>query len=360
MINSKGKQDLLVYVLGHAQRYEVANYPNVTIPTNIEVGTNVKENFGEFYEALFSRTTEENPKAVVTEYSWAAGKCDPCPGGILGGAGLNQIDLAKLGNDVIGKQALGWNSPGWTLTRLHARYAPDDIGEDLVFQKAKPIVGGREMYGGTDNAILEKGAKDSTAGNNFQGRYIVRNEWEGEVKCDTPRRGVWGGPPDPNGMRIIVDTVVEERRRMAAAKQGREPTEEELSAPHTAEEREAYARYLRKRFGTSVAPVSAGGETSTAPSANTRGKALSGGVQLASFLKEAIPELKVTPAPPPKEAPAKPTQTTAGAGTTGGAPPAVAPPAEKPQGCRTTGGWAGLDALLLVALVALARRRKRR
>jgi hypothetical protein len=74
MINSTGKQDLLIYILAENQRYETANYDNVTIPTNIEVSPRVKEDFGGFYEALFSRTVEENPKSVVTEYSWGAGR----------------------------------------------------------------------------------------------------------------------------------------------------------------------------------------------------------------------------------------------------------------------------------------------
>jgi hypothetical protein len=37
MINSAGAQDLIVHILAANQRYEVANYPNVTIPTNINV-----------------------------------------------------------------------------------------------------------------------------------------------------------------------------------------------------------------------------------------------------------------------------------------------------------------------------------
>ena len=306
MINSSGKQDLLVYILGYGQRYEVANYPNVTIPTNVEVSPRVRDSFGEFYEALYARTVEENPKAVVTEYSWAAAKCDPCPSGLLGGQGLRPHVLATLGNDII-KKHQGWNAAGWTLTRLHARYAPDDIGEDLVFKKAEPIAGGREVY--AQGKELEKGAQSSTAGNNFQGRYIIRNEWEGKVECEKPAHGVWGPPPDPHGMKLTADIVVDEMRRRAAAEQGREPTDEELTAPRTDAEREAIAFHLRRKYGTSQPPASAGGGPSTAPSANTRGAALSGGITLASTVREAIPEIKVTPAP--QESPSPPPVATA-------------------------------------------------
>ena len=45
MINSRGSQDLLVYILALDQRYEVANRPNVTIPTNTNVADTVRDNF---------------------------------------------------------------------------------------------------------------------------------------------------------------------------------------------------------------------------------------------------------------------------------------------------------------------------
>ena len=37
LLNSKGTQDLIVHILARGQRYEVANYKNVTIPTNIYI-----------------------------------------------------------------------------------------------------------------------------------------------------------------------------------------------------------------------------------------------------------------------------------------------------------------------------------
>ncbi len=80
LVNSGGTQDLIVHVLAKNQRYEVANYANVTIPTNLDVSEAAKDQFGSFYGALFDRTVEKNPGAVVTEYAWAAQTCDPCPG----------------------------------------------------------------------------------------------------------------------------------------------------------------------------------------------------------------------------------------------------------------------------------------
>ena len=74
LANSSGTQDLIVDILSPGQRYEVANYPNVTIPTNLDVKDEAKARFGEFYAALFDRTLEKNPGAVVTEYAWNAGR----------------------------------------------------------------------------------------------------------------------------------------------------------------------------------------------------------------------------------------------------------------------------------------------
>jgi len=80
LVNSSGTQDLLVHILAKNQRYEVANYPNVTIPTNIDLADEAKGQFPAFYAALFDKTLEKNPGAVVTEYAWQSTTCDPCPG----------------------------------------------------------------------------------------------------------------------------------------------------------------------------------------------------------------------------------------------------------------------------------------
>ena len=59
LINAQGSQDLIVYTLGEEQRYEVANRPNVTIPTNIEVINEVRDDFGTFYRTLFAETVAQ-------------------------------------------------------------------------------------------------------------------------------------------------------------------------------------------------------------------------------------------------------------------------------------------------------------
>jgi hypothetical protein len=192
LINAKDAQDLVVHVLAKGQRYEVANYPNVTIPTNIDVSEGAKASFGSFYAALFDATLAKNKGAVVTEYSWAASTCDPCPG-----PALDPSDLLTLGADVLpgvsaNDPSFMWSGGGFVVTRLHARYSKDTLGADLVFRAAPPIVGGREMQ--DVHGKLEQGSRPD-AMNNFQGRYAIRHPWTGPIACANPRRGMWGGPP---------------------------------------------------------------------------------------------------------------------------------------------------------------------
>jgi len=193
LVNSAGTQDLIVHVLAKGTRYEVANYDNVTIPTNLDVAEAARGEFGDFYASLLDETMAKNPKAVVTEYSWDANSCDPCPE-----PALTPEELMTLGADVLPAPAMEKTDPwartsGFVLTRMHARYTKDSLGEDLIFRTAKPIVGGREFL--VDGKKLEKGSRPDSY-NNFQARYAIRHPWTGPIACDKPERGIWGGPPD--------------------------------------------------------------------------------------------------------------------------------------------------------------------
>ncbi len=180
LINSSGKQDLIAIVLSRTGRYEVANYDNVAMPTNLDVADETRRQFGGFYASLFDRVAGNNPRAVVTEYSWEATSCDPCPT-----PPLDDTELATLGADVMADD--GSNGGGFTITRLHARYGKDTLGDDLVFRPAGAITGGREQQGTQAQPSSE---------NDFQARYVIRHKWAGAVTCASPQFGIWGGPPD--------------------------------------------------------------------------------------------------------------------------------------------------------------------
>jgi hypothetical protein len=208
LLNTGGKQDLIVYVLHPTSRFEVANYPNVFVPTNLEVADAVRAGFPAFYAALFDATLERaHRKAVVTEYAWQTTSCDPCPT-----PPLSSADLATLGLDVLehgaeapatpGPGGAGpvtpirrpfFGGPGWVLTRLHTRYSAETLGEDLVFREAPPVVGGRGVSGADAGADTDAQVTDQGV-NNFQSRYIIRHYWTDPVACATPIFGRWGGP----------------------------------------------------------------------------------------------------------------------------------------------------------------------
>ncbi len=195
LANSSGKQDLIVNIISPDKRYEVANYKNVFIPTNFDVKNEVKSRFAEFYAALFDKTIEANPGAVVTEYAWTAVPnyhCDPCTD-----ADISNPDLMTLGGDVVGGPIAQGN---FVLTRLHARYGKADMKDDLRFRVARPVTGGREQW---SKQGIEYGATPSPQ-NYFQARYAIRHAWTGPIRCEHPVRNVWGGPPDGNYQPTIA------------------------------------------------------------------------------------------------------------------------------------------------------------
>jgi hypothetical protein len=247
LVNASAAQDLIVHILAKQKRYEVSNYPNVTIPTNLDVTEKTRDNFGPFYAALFDRTLEKNPKAVVTEYSWDAGSCDPCPT-----PALTASELATLGADVLADAAgdavpaapvpppgLTGRGPGpggpnapampmrrpsrpwfqnnFVLTRMHARYTKESLGEDLVFKEAPAIAGGREFIG--RGGKLEEGAVPYSM-NNFQGRYAMRHPWTGPMACTNPVRGRWGGPPSHVSRELQGNTGPKAATNLAFVKRG--------------------------------------------------------------------------------------------------------------------------------------------
>ncbi|MBP9858990.1 MAG: DUF2330 domain-containing protein, partial [Kofleriaceae bacterium] len=210
LANSSGTQDLIVSILAPAQRYEVANYKNVTIPTNLDVKDAVKDKFGEFYAALFDRTIEKNPGAVVTEYAWQATNCDPCPGPVIAMSELSTLGLDVLGGEKGVAKPFEGDAMGFVLTRLHARYGKT-VTEDLVFKAAEPIVGGREHV--VANGKLEERSRPDSI-NNFQARYAIRHEWTGPITCKNPVRGRWGGPPNGvtgGGVKPALDLAFAKR-----------------------------------------------------------------------------------------------------------------------------------------------------
>jgi len=154
MMNATTAQDLIVYVLSPKGQAEITNYRTVNVPSDTEIPVFVKNEFGDFYKAMFQTSYDrEGKKVAFREYAWDMESCDPCSA-----EPLNPEELKKAG--------VFWltpNSPNNVfITRLHVRYTRDKFPEDLVFQE-------------TSNR------------QQFQGRYILRHPFTGEMKCDAAR-----------------------------------------------------------------------------------------------------------------------------------------------------------------------------
>jgi hypothetical protein len=150
MINSSGEQDLVVYALTRKGRVESSNYSTLKIPSNLEVPGFVKNEFGPFYASAFKRAHEQEGKnAVFLEYAWPPNWCDPCAS-------------QPPSTDELRRAGAFWLADGSSdvfLTRLHLRYSKATHQEDLMFRE-------------TSNQET------------FQGRYILRNTWKGEARCE--------------------------------------------------------------------------------------------------------------------------------------------------------------------------------
>ena len=154
MLNSKGSQDLLLYTLTRNGRVETANYRTVRMPTDAEIPVMVKERFGETYKALYGQAVDQaGGAAVVLEYAWDMAWCDPCAADPLSAGELRELGVFWV------DPGAGNPAQNVFVTRLHARYDAESFPEDL--------------------RLVETG--DRT---NFQGRYILRHAFTGEMACE--------------------------------------------------------------------------------------------------------------------------------------------------------------------------------
>jgi hypothetical protein len=158
-VNADGPQELFVYVLNRKGRVETTNYRTVKLPTGMDIPVYVKDEFKDFYLAMFDRQVEkEKMKTVFLEYAWDMNWCDPCAADPLSPEELKNLGVFWLqgGGPNSRKSGLARNV---FITRLHVRYDAKHFPEDLIFQETG----------------------DRT---NFQGRYVLRHAWNGEATCE--------------------------------------------------------------------------------------------------------------------------------------------------------------------------------
>lgn len=148
-VNADGPQDLLIYALTRNGRVETTNYRTVKLPSGMDLPVFVKDEFADFYKAMFSeQVRRENMKSVFLEYAWDMSWCDPCAADPLSREELKELGVFWLGE----------TNPSAFVTRLHVRYDAEHFPEDLVFQ-------------------------ETSDHENFQGRYVLRHAFKGEASC---------------------------------------------------------------------------------------------------------------------------------------------------------------------------------
>ncbi len=160
MVNAKGPQDLILFVLTKNGRVESTNYRTVKLPSGMNVPEYVKGDFANFYKSMFDTQVDQaKMRAVFTEYFWDMGWCDPCAAEPLSHDELKKLGVFWLDEDAEPAAKRGFAPmPGASpvmVTRMHVRYTADSFPEDLVFQ--------------------ETADRD-----NFQGRYVLRHAWKGK------------------------------------------------------------------------------------------------------------------------------------------------------------------------------------
>jgi hypothetical protein len=165
-VNADGKQELFIFALTRTGRVETTNYRTVKLPTGMDVPVYVKDEFGDFYKAMFAEQTKrEAERAVFLEYAWDMAWCDPCAADPLSNDELRELGVYWLDGEAPDRSARPRRPapPGGPadvfVTRLHVSYDAAHFPEDLMFKET----GDRE---------------------NFQGRYVMRHPYKGEAKCE--------------------------------------------------------------------------------------------------------------------------------------------------------------------------------
>lgn len=165
-VNANGDQDLFVYTLTRKGKVETTNYRTQKIPSNKELPIFTKDDFGDFYKDMYkTAANREGGHGVFMEYAWDMNWCDPCAADPLSNDQLKELGVFWLDE---GQEDRPMPMPRRMrpkqmakdvyVTRLHVRYDAQSFPEDLKFKQT----GDRQ---------------------NFQGRYILRHAFDGEMNC---------------------------------------------------------------------------------------------------------------------------------------------------------------------------------
>jgi MYXO-CTERM domain-containing protein len=125
-LNSPGEQELLLYVFSNDGRYELANRPNVSAPTDLRVRDDYDGGFARFYAGLVDAVLREHPGAAMTEYARSLGQQ----------VAIRHVWAFGLDRVTTREERQSWREMRrWTLTRVRHRYGTE-LDDDLLFRVA--------------------------------------------------------------------------------------------------------------------------------------------------------------------------------------------------------------------------------
>jgi len=142
-LSSTGVQDLTLYTLSTEGRGAIVNYPQAVIRSScMRTGD---QGLSSWYENAFATTTglaldptsEQRGASWVLEYGWRtpkgrrSAKCDPCVGNTSGFSMTNPSDQPLTAEDVAVLGLPEGLEEGFYTTRMHMRYTPDAVPQDL-------------------------------------------------------------------------------------------------------------------------------------------------------------------------------------------------------------------------------------
>jgi hypothetical protein len=171
--NVAGPRDLIIYALTRARRVEAANYPTVTMPTDVEVPAFVMDDPERFHAAVVdAQVARSVADTVFLEYAGDLNACDPCTADPPSDEELRALGVF------------------WELreTEPQGVFSPDDPQRSIALPRARNVFVTRLRLRQGDGAFPEDLVLRETADRaSFQSRYLLRHAWEGATACEAAR-----------------------------------------------------------------------------------------------------------------------------------------------------------------------------
>ena len=179
MVNADGPQELFVYALTRKGRVETTNYRTVRLPSDVEIPVFVKDDFADFYKAMFAPAGEEGEHAR---------RCSSSTPGTWAGATRAPPIRCRT------TSCASWACSGWTRRRRRRR--PDAAAAVRPRRRTCSSPACTCATTPRTSPRTSSSRRPATAPN-FQGRYILRHAWTGNDTCaaaDAYRRELRDAP----------------------------------------------------------------------------------------------------------------------------------------------------------------------